>query len=96
MWSDTSQPDTLRLKAIDEMVWTYLLKTNPDSAVKCATLQYQLAQNIGNKNYAARSLLAMGRAKSQIDIILRQSIIIKIAYYLDEKLRHAIYCANTK
>ncbi|MBK7130908.1 MAG: CHAT domain-containing protein [Crocinitomicaceae bacterium] len=66
VWSDTSQPDTLRLKAIDEMVWTYLLKTNPDSAVKCATLQYQLAQNIGNKNYAARSLLAMGRAKSQI------------------------------
>ena len=59
IWRDTSQPDSVRLAAIDELAWTTRYK-NPDSAIAYATLELNLAKEINHKFWEAKACNTLG------------------------------------
>ena len=60
VWSDEAQPDTVRLKAIDDLAWEGYLFSQPDSAYYFAGLEYELAKKKGLKKYQASALNIQG------------------------------------
>ena len=60
VWNDSTQPDSSRLKALDEYAWSGYLYTQPDSAFFYAQLQYELAREKGLKKQMATALNTQG------------------------------------
>ncbi len=60
VWMDHNLADTSRLAAIDKMIWDKYMKSNPDTALYLANLQYDFAKVAGLKNYMAKSFIAQG------------------------------------
>lgn len=56
IWSDTSKPDTARLKSIHTIAKSNEYKNNkPDSAFYFAQLQYDFAKKVNNTDYMAKA-----------------------------------------
>jgi tetratricopeptide (TPR) repeat protein len=60
VWNDTSQPDTTRLKAMQDIAWDGYLFSQPDSAFNFAQLEYDFAKSKGLKKHMAIALNTMG------------------------------------
>ncbi len=60
VWNDTSQADTNRLKAINDIAWKGHLFTRPDSAFYYAQMEYDFAQSTGNRRWMASALNTQG------------------------------------
>jgi tetratricopeptide (TPR) repeat protein len=60
VWNDDTQPDTSRLKAIDEIAWSGYLYTKPDSAFYYAQLQYDFAKSKSLKKQMSGALNTQG------------------------------------
>ncbi|HLC83965.1 MAG TPA: tetratricopeptide repeat protein [Bacteroidia bacterium] len=60
VWSDVSQPDTVRLKAMDDFAWDGYLYSKQDSAFYFAQLMYDFAESKGLKKFQARALNTQG------------------------------------
>lgn len=60
LWNDTTQPDTVRLRAIDDISWDGYLFSQPDSAFYFAQLEYNFAKSKGLKKQMASALNAQG------------------------------------
>ena len=56
IWNDEDKSDTIRLKAIDEFVWSGYVINQKDSAFYYAKLQYDFASKIGEKKFMALAL----------------------------------------
>jgi serine phosphatase RsbU (regulator of sigma subunit) len=61
VWNNNTQPDTNRLKAMDEIVLAYMYN-QPDSAFYFSELQYEFAKSIANKKFIAMALSKLGSA----------------------------------
>ncbi|HLC82852.1 MAG TPA: tetratricopeptide repeat protein, partial [Bacteroidia bacterium] len=80
LYADKTKPDTLRLKAIDDIAWSYV-HTKPDSAIILSELQLNLANtlppNIGNRWRSAAfsttgtSFLNLGNFPKALDYYLK-------------------------
>jgi len=81
IWNDNSQPDTNRLKAINNIVWDGYLFTKPDSAFYYAQLQYELAVTTNNKKWIANALKIQG-----VSFYLRGNY-KKSLYYYNKSLK---------
>jgi len=60
VWNDPNQPDTIRLKAINNIVWDGYLYSKPDSAFYFAQLQYDFAKTKVLKKQMASALNNQG------------------------------------
>ena len=60
VWNDKSQPDTNRLKAMDDISNYGYLYSKPDSAYYFAGLEYDLAEATENKGHMATALNTQG------------------------------------
>lgn len=60
IWNDTTQPDTIRLKAIDDLAWDGYLYSQPDSAFYYAELQYNFAKEKGLKKQMSQAINTQG------------------------------------
>ena len=60
IWNDSTQADTNRLKAMQDIAWDGYLYSQPDSAFYLAGLQYELAETIGNKKWMGTALNTQG------------------------------------
>ena len=60
IWQDETQPDTTRLKAIQNFTWNGYLFTQPDSAFFFAQIQYNYAKSKGLKKQMAGALNIQG------------------------------------
>ncbi len=60
VWMDNNLADTSRLSAIDKMIWDKYMKSNPDTALYLANLQYDFAKAAGLKYYMAKSFIVQG------------------------------------
>jgi len=60
IWSDVSQPDTHRLKAIQHIAWYGYLYNRPDSTYYCAQLQFELAKSKGLKKQMSSAKIVQG------------------------------------
>ena len=56
VWNDSTQPDTNRLNAIQNIAWDVYYKTQPDSTYYFAQIQYEFAKSVGNKKYISTAL----------------------------------------
>lgn len=61
VFNNGTLPDTSRLKAIDNIAWSYI-GNNPDTAVALAGQQLELARATGQKKFEARAFRTMGVA----------------------------------
>jgi tetratricopeptide (TPR) repeat protein/serine phosphatase RsbU (regulator of sigma subunit) len=59
-FNDDSKPDSLRFKAIDDLIWDNYLFENPDSAIYFASVSYQFAVKIKNVRLQAVALNTKG------------------------------------
>ncbi|MDP2386719.1 MAG: tetratricopeptide repeat protein [Bacteroidota bacterium] len=64
IWSNHSKPDTIRLKAIDDLIWFGYMQSQPDSVIYLASQQYKLAMVTNNLKYAALALNMQSNAFS--------------------------------
>ena len=76
VWNDKAQPDTNRLKAMDNIVWNGYLYSQPDSAFYFAQFQYDLAESVNNKKQTADALNMQG-----ISFYFRDDYAKAIDYY---------------
>ena len=60
LWNDTSQADSNRLSAIQEIIQDRYIFSKPDSAFYFAQMQYDLAEVNGRKIYMAAALNIQG------------------------------------
>ena len=60
VWNDPNQPDTSRLKAMQDIAWDGYLFTQPDSAYYFAQLQYDFSLSKGLKKQMANALTTQG------------------------------------
>ena len=60
VWNDSTQADTNRLEAMQDIAWHGNLYSQPDSAYYYAGLVYSMAESIGNKDWMARALNTQG------------------------------------
>ncbi|MBK8338783.1 MAG: tetratricopeptide repeat protein [Flavobacteriales bacterium] len=60
LWRDTSNHDTIRLRAMHLIAWDGYLFTQPDSAYYFAQLEYDLAERKGRKKEMANALNVQG------------------------------------
>ena len=60
VWNDTSQPDTIRLDAMNKIAWDGYLFSQPDSAFYFAQQEYDFAKSKGLKNKIADALNIQG------------------------------------
>ncbi|MBL4752858.1 MAG: tetratricopeptide repeat protein [Flavobacteriales bacterium] len=86
VWNDHTQPDTNRLKAINDIAWKGYLFTQPDSAFYFAQIQYDFAKSKGFKEQMAAALNTQGASfyiqsdyPSAIDYYIRALSIIEKA-----------------
>ena len=61
VYTNTSQSDTNRLKAMYDIAWAYIY-TNPDSAIILAEQQLQLAEKTNQKKYEGTAFKTIGTA----------------------------------
>jgi serine phosphatase RsbU (regulator of sigma subunit) len=66
VWNDNKQHDTLRLQAIKSFIWSNILFSAPDSALKLADLQYSFAQQKNLKSYQADAFRTKGIAENML------------------------------
>jgi tetratricopeptide (TPR) repeat protein len=59
VWSDSSRPDTIRLKAIADLAWSQMYN-NPDSTALLANLGIEYAQNVENERWVGKLLNTIG------------------------------------
>ena len=59
VYNDKGQADTNRLKAIDDIAWSYN-NNNPDTAIILATEELKLAEATKQKNYQAKAFNTIG------------------------------------
>ena len=55
VWNDLARPDTMRLKAMNDLIRTGYLMTRPDSADLLARLEFELAERNGLREYMGRA-----------------------------------------
>jgi tetratricopeptide (TPR) repeat protein len=60
VWNDKTQPDTSRLKAMNDIAWDGYLFSQPDSAFYFAQMQYDFALSVNNKRFMAHSISTQG------------------------------------
>lgn len=60
VWNDSSQPDTIRLRAVGKIAIERFRFKNPDSAFYYAQLQYDFAQTAKNNKYVVQALNTQG------------------------------------
>ena len=60
VWNDKTQPDTNRLKAMNDIAWDGYLYSQPDSAFYFAQMQYDFALSVNNKRFMAHSISTQG------------------------------------
>ena len=60
VWKDSTQADTNRLNAMNDIAWYGYLFSKPDSAFYFAQLQYELAASVKNKKRMASALNTQG------------------------------------
>ena len=60
VWNDKTQPDTNRLKAINDIAWDGYLFSQPDSAFYFAQMGYDFAEARNNKKWMSTSLNIQG------------------------------------
>ena len=65
-WSDVSLPDTVRLKALDALIWKYYVRNRPDSAALLARTQLELAERSGSAEFTARAHAILGTVANQM------------------------------
>ena len=83
IWNDESQHDTNRLQAIDDIAHYGYLFSNPDSAYYFAQLEYNLAEEKGQKKYMAAALNCQG-----ISLDIKGHFVKALSYYRNSlKLR---------
>ncbi len=56
IWSDNSESDTNRLKAMYDFAWDGYLFTQPDSSYYFSKKMYDFASEIGNTEFQAKAL----------------------------------------
>jgi tetratricopeptide (TPR) repeat protein len=76
VWNDTTQPDTVRLQAMDNIIWDGYLFSQPDSAYYYAQLEYNFAKNKGLKKQMAIAINVQG-----ISFWIRDNYRVDIDYY---------------
>jgi len=59
VWSNTSLADTVRLKSIQSLAWSFLY-SNPDSTYTLAVQELAYARQIGSKKWEAKALNTIG------------------------------------
>ena len=59
LWNDHEQPDTVRMKAVQDMAWS-ILYSNPDSAFALGTLELAFARRTNNKKWQGKALNTLG------------------------------------
>jgi adenylate cyclase len=60
VWEDSSQPDSVRLKAIGKYAWNGYLWTEPDSAFYFSQLQLDFAKEVNDLEWQATALNTQG------------------------------------
>ena len=60
VWTDKTQPDTNRLKAMHKIAWNGYLYSKPDSAFYFAQMGYDFAESVSNKKLMAGALNTQG------------------------------------
>ncbi|MEX1191597.1 MAG: tetratricopeptide repeat protein [Brumimicrobium sp.] len=60
LWNNPEAPDTIRLKAVNELIWAQYLYKKPDSAFILAQGQYDLAKSLGLKKHMGQALNTQG------------------------------------
>ena len=60
LWGDDRQHDTIRLQAMNDLLWKFYLFSKPDSAFLLAQLEYDFAEQKGEKIYCAQALNSQG------------------------------------
>jgi len=60
VWNDENQEDTNRLKALEEIIESNYINSNPDSALYFAQLLHDLAEGKDKKQHMAKALLYKG------------------------------------
>ena len=60
IWNKIENPDSVRIKAIDKIIWEGFMYSNPDSAFYYAQKSYEYAQQKGLKEAMANALTAQG------------------------------------
>jgi tetratricopeptide (TPR) repeat protein len=66
VWSDKTQADSNRLKAMHKISWDGYLFSQPDSAFYYAQVMYDLALKVDNKNYLSTALNTQGATFTMI------------------------------
>ncbi len=59
IWSDVGQPDTTRLKAIQDLAWS-MMYSNPDSTARLAQMELDFAWKINSKKWQGKALNVLG------------------------------------
>ena len=62
VWNERDNPDSVRLKAMDDLIWEIYLYKKPDSAVFFASIQYDFAKKCNHRKYMAMALNNQGIA----------------------------------
>lgn len=60
IWDNTALHDTVRLNAMDKIIWDGFLYSNSDSAYSLASIAYRLAEEKALKRYQAKAVNAQG------------------------------------
>lgn len=58
-WSNRALPDTVRLKAVQDLAWK-VLYSNPDSAYRLGQMELEFAQGVNNKKWQGKALNTLG------------------------------------
>ena len=80
VWKNESKPDTVRLSALQEVVWKEYLFINPDSGIFYSELMYDVANDHDHKSFIAISFNLNGIAyqiKGQNDSAIKYFTMVK-------------------
>jgi len=94
VWTDESQEDTIRLKALDNFVFKGLLKTQPDSAIRYALIQLEFAEERGLKEFSADALYRLGGAYEKKGELSEAIKYYQRAYELYKEIGNKKKCAR--
>ena len=98
VWNDASQPDTIRLKAIQNVAWKGFLHSKPDSAFRLAQAQYEFAKERGLKPFMAGALNTQGvsqHIQSNYDKAIHFYLAsLEIRDEIDDKVGYSRTCNN--
>lgn len=63
IWRNENQPDTIRLKALDDYIFEGFIYSSPDSAFQLSKILYNMALSAENDEYIGTALANMGQSK---------------------------------